>query len=463
MIKTDRQLAKTREQLALLEQSLARHAPATPGVHPLIAEAGQRALRAQADDLRTEIEEYFGLRDGSVPAPDLRAVGRLHMDLVRARIAAGLSQAELARRLGLDPQQIQRYEANDYQSASLARLRQLAEALGGPPAGPDTGALADDASLARRLVNLGLPRSVARRLAPGPSRPQPFGLTAATAAEAIGMAVEDLLAPDPPVLAASRPGFKMPVNASSASVAAYATYARVLAGLVATASRVGAAALPASPDEIRAAVTGRSGVPFRTLVEFAWEHGVAVLPLSDGGAFHAAFWDVDGTGVVVLKQGARTADRWAFDLAHELCHAADHRSGRRPLPDGLVDDEAVSGWAADPEERRANRFAGRVLLGRSADALAADAASRAAGRADWLKGAVVATARGDEGVSVGALANYVAFRVAQEGLDWWGAAANLQDNDDDPWRIARDVLLSRLDFSSLPEQSRGLLILALAD
>ena len=49
--------------------------------------------------------------------------------------------------------------------------------------------------------------------------------------------------------------------------------------------------------------------------------------------------------------------------------------------DGLVDDETVSGWADDPEERRANRFAGRILLGPGADEFAYEAAERAGKRA----------------------------------------------------------------------------------
>ena len=37
---------------------------------------------------------------------------------------------ELAARLGVKPQQIQRYEASDYQTASFARLREIARLLG---------------------------------------------------------------------------------------------------------------------------------------------------------------------------------------------------------------------------------------------------------------------------------------------------------------------------------------------
>ena len=52
------------------------------------------------------------------------------MLLIRARIAQGLSQKSLAGRLGLKEQQIQRYEASEYASASLARIRSVAEVWG---------------------------------------------------------------------------------------------------------------------------------------------------------------------------------------------------------------------------------------------------------------------------------------------------------------------------------------------
>ena len=50
--------------------------------------------------------------------------------LIKARIAAGLSQKDLAERLGLKEQQVQKYEATDYTSASLERVRAVIRALG---------------------------------------------------------------------------------------------------------------------------------------------------------------------------------------------------------------------------------------------------------------------------------------------------------------------------------------------
>lgn len=72
---------------------------------------------------------YECLRDGAYPAISgvLEALGLL---LIQIRIAKHLTQAELAARLDLHEQMIQRYEQTQYRSASLDRLIQVARALG---------------------------------------------------------------------------------------------------------------------------------------------------------------------------------------------------------------------------------------------------------------------------------------------------------------------------------------------
>ena len=50
--------------------------------------------------------------------------------LIKARIAAGLSQKDLGERLNLKEQQIQRYEADRYASASFQRMQEVAKAIG---------------------------------------------------------------------------------------------------------------------------------------------------------------------------------------------------------------------------------------------------------------------------------------------------------------------------------------------
>jgi HTH-type transcriptional regulator / antitoxin HigA len=88
------------------------------------------AARAQADDLAVEIAEYEHLRSGATTSFEADSLGGLSILLVRARVARGWSQRQLATELGIAEQQIQRYEANGYATASLARLCEIADALG---------------------------------------------------------------------------------------------------------------------------------------------------------------------------------------------------------------------------------------------------------------------------------------------------------------------------------------------
>jgi ribosome-binding protein aMBF1 (putative translation factor) len=96
----------------------------------LLRKAQEEGLRSQLDDLQAQIEEYEALRSGSRRARELRSLEEIPRALIEARIAAGLSQRELARALGIKEQQVQRYEATEYASASLARVITVARALG---------------------------------------------------------------------------------------------------------------------------------------------------------------------------------------------------------------------------------------------------------------------------------------------------------------------------------------------
>jgi HTH-type transcriptional regulator/antitoxin HigA len=65
------------------------------------------------------------------PAPmlELHSLSELPDLLIKARIARGYTQAELARRLKLKSQQIQRYEATRYRSVNFECLLKIAQAL----------------------------------------------------------------------------------------------------------------------------------------------------------------------------------------------------------------------------------------------------------------------------------------------------------------------------------------------
>ncbi len=90
-------------------------------------------LESQLGDLWEELTEYEALTIHGDDEPlvfELNSLEALPLALIKARIATKLSQKDLAERLGLKEQQIQRYEATEYASANLARVIRVSQALG---------------------------------------------------------------------------------------------------------------------------------------------------------------------------------------------------------------------------------------------------------------------------------------------------------------------------------------------
>ena len=134
MIKNERQYRISRNQADRFSQTLdslgRRSKESREETHPLIAKAQEDALRSQLADLQEQLSEYESLKAGNFEFRHLNLLSELPTALIRARIARGLSQRDLAERLKLKEQQIQRYEATDYASASLARIKEVINALG---------------------------------------------------------------------------------------------------------------------------------------------------------------------------------------------------------------------------------------------------------------------------------------------------------------------------------------------
>ena len=136
VIKNERQYRITRAQAERFERALdqVRAVPAAEAgsgsVHPLLRKAEGEALASQLADLRGQLAEYEALASGGQRTFVSDDLDGLAASLIRARIAGGLSQRDLAERLGLKEQQVQRYEATEYSSASLSRVREVVRALG---------------------------------------------------------------------------------------------------------------------------------------------------------------------------------------------------------------------------------------------------------------------------------------------------------------------------------------------
>jgi len=133
MIKNERQYRVAKAQAAKFEEALKAMQTGSrkdrTTTHPRLIKAQKDALESQLESLRRELAEYEELESGNMPPPDLEYISVVPRDLIRARIASGLSQKELAKRLGMPEQQIQRYEAKEYKSVSLARISEVAKVL----------------------------------------------------------------------------------------------------------------------------------------------------------------------------------------------------------------------------------------------------------------------------------------------------------------------------------------------
>jgi cytidylate kinase len=113
-----------------------------------------------------------------------------------------------------------------------------------------------------------------------------------------------------------------------------------------------------------------------------------------------------------------------------------------------------------PEEQEATKFAGDVVLEGRAEDLAEKCVEAAKGSVERLKSAVPQVAK-RAGVSVEALANYMAFRLSLQGINWWGAATNLQEDGVSALCSPRDLLLTRVRLARLNPIDRDLLLRAL--
>ncbi len=131
MITNERQYRVTKAALGRFEQSV-QHLKEQPlnGLHRRLRQAQIEASQSEVEVLRDQLEDYEKTRSGEqAPAVELEVLKEVPRALVQARIAAGLTQKELAQRLGLKEQQVQRYEASCYASASLRRLQEVADAI----------------------------------------------------------------------------------------------------------------------------------------------------------------------------------------------------------------------------------------------------------------------------------------------------------------------------------------------
>ncbi len=127
MIKSDAQRDRTQAQIEGFRKALAQTEQQMSGKRSAAVRASYETMIKQLED---EVREYDQLKSGKFTLTPVQRLDQIAPSIVKMRIAKGVSQTELARRLGVSKQVISRYEENEYQTATIARLQEILDAIG---------------------------------------------------------------------------------------------------------------------------------------------------------------------------------------------------------------------------------------------------------------------------------------------------------------------------------------------
>ena len=126
MIKSDAQRDRTLAQIEGFRRALAKQQE-KPGKRSVAIRGSYEGMIRQLED---EMREYDQLKSGDLVLPHMERLDDIAPVITKIRIAKGVSQTELARRLGVSKQVISRYEESEYQTVAIARLQEILDAIG---------------------------------------------------------------------------------------------------------------------------------------------------------------------------------------------------------------------------------------------------------------------------------------------------------------------------------------------
>jgi transcriptional regulator with XRE-family HTH domain len=463
MITTEHQYRITKDRFDRFDRTL-KKLKGEPARNPL-QQARIDAVASQMTRLRTELDEYGALKSGRVAQIEADTLLDLPVALIKARIARGLSQSALAELIGVLPQQVQRWEGERYRKVAFERLSQIAQALNvsvSERIDLSRAAPIPLRAIRRSLQQIGFAKeTIDERIFPR-DLPGDEDLSLADEVDAriellLGIGSRDLAA-GRATLGTSQLRFKLPASANQMKTRAYSHYVEALCRISAKTSINLTSELPIEWQDMRNFLFPDGIVNFRTALNSAWKAGIAVVPLSDPIAFHGACWREGGKTVAVLKQSSKEEARWLLDLVHELYHAASEPPGR---DFAIVEEDETSITRRESiDERRAQRFAAEVITNGRTQELTDRIAQLASNQGPRLKSATRAVAD-ETGLPVGVLANLLAHRLAEGGMNWWPVAANLQPSGGEPWKTVRACLFENADLSRASRVERSFLMQAL--
>ena len=129
MIKNEKQYKITKKKLDGINQKITI----------MHAEGDQLSIKSQlilasltdmSDDMNNEIAEYELLKKDKAKILKARSLSELPSLITEYKIALGLTQKEFSQKIGMKEQQLQRYEAENFQGISFKNLLKILQAIG---------------------------------------------------------------------------------------------------------------------------------------------------------------------------------------------------------------------------------------------------------------------------------------------------------------------------------------------
>jgi HTH-type transcriptional regulator/antitoxin HigA len=354
----EKEAREARARISRLSEALhSEHAmePVVAGLPPEVVSQVSRMMKAERERLTQAVEAYEAAKETQKPTA-LKALVNQEpgLMLIVARIANGYSQKDLAWRLGVKEQQVQRWEAERYGQISLKNYNRVAALLG-------VRLTADmpDQPAFRGLDKVidGVSKSEIKKILKH-GRENGWFAEDFTEAELRRYIAENRIDFGSPGLL--RTGLN--VVDHTEDVMLHAWRARVTARAREAFASVEDVHEPLElkwmPGLIR--LSNDTHGPLRA-VEVLADRGIVLIvePQVPGLKIDGAAFIVDGRPVIGMTVRTDTVDNFWFTLMHELAHVTLHFS--TGLAVGFYDqtDQEAS---VDEQEEEANRFASNLLI-----------------------------------------------------------------------------------------------------
>lgn len=354
VILNEREAREARAKIAGLDEALSSDrslAPMVAGLPPEVVTSVSRALKAERRELHASVAAYeAAMREGEYAQLRERIGSDPGLALIVARIAKGLTQKDLAWRLGVKEQQVQRYEADRYRSISLSNYGKIAALLG-----VELKAMISNLQGRDRVVDDVTHGDMKKILKHG--RENGWFAEGSDEQDLRRFVAENRIAYGSPALL--RTGLN--VRDHSGDLLLHAWRARVsmrASDIIASYKpRYDPLYLTWLRDLVQLSAHDDGPAQAR---EMLLKHGivlVAELPIQ-GLAVDGAAFVVDSVPVIGLTLRKDAVDNFWFTLMHELAHVILHY--RTGLQVGFFDETDAA--TLDEQEAEANAFAANMLI-----------------------------------------------------------------------------------------------------